>query len=83
MTEQNLEKAIKLKKELDYERRLLNFAQKPYVELSVMLRERERNGEVFLMDRVLGDEALAEIREKIISNIKDKIHSLESQMEKL
>lgn len=83
MTEQDLEKAIKLKEELDYERRLLNFAQKPYVELSVMLRERERNGEVFLMDRVLGDEALAEIREKIISNIKDKIHNLESQMEKL
>lgn len=83
MTEQDLEKAIKLKEDLDYERRLLNFALKPNVELSVMLRERERCGEEFLMDRVIGDECLAEIREKIISNIKDKIHSLESQMEKL
>lgn len=83
MTEMDLEKAIKIKESLDYERKLLEFAQKPYVELSVMLRERERNGDVFLMDRVLGDESIAEIREKIITNIKDKIHSLESQMEKL
>lgn len=83
MTEMELEKAIKIKENLDYERKLLEFAQKPYVELSVMLRERERNGDVFLMDRVLGDESIAEIREKIITNIKDKIHSLESQMEKL
>lgn len=83
MTEQELEKAIKIKENLDYERKLLEFAKKPYVELSVMLRERERNGDVFLMDRVLGDESIAEIREKIITNIKDKIHSLESQMEKL
>lgn len=83
MKEQDLEKAINLKGELDYERKLLNFAQKPYVELGVMLRERERNGEVFLMDRVLGDEGLAEIREKIISNIKVKIHSLELEIEKL
>lgn len=83
MTEQDLAKAIKIKENLDYERKLLEFAQKPYVELSVMLRERERNGDVFLMDRVLGDESIAEIREKIITNIKDKIHSLESQIEKL
>lgn len=83
MTEQDLKKAIKIKEDLDYERRLLNFALNTNVELSVMLRERERYGEEFLMDGVIGDECLAEIREKIISNIKDKIHSLESQMEKL
>ena len=39
MTEQDLEKAIKLKEELDYERKLLKFALKPSVELNVMLRE--------------------------------------------
>ncbi len=83
MTEQNLIKAIKVKEGLDYYRRLLEFAMKPSVELSVQLFENEVNGEVFTMNRVLGEEGFAEIKEKIITNIKDKIHSLESQIEKL
>ena len=83
MTEQNLIKAIKVKKDLDYYRILLEFAIKPSVELSVQLFENEVNGEVFTMNRVLSEEGLAEIKEKIITNIKDKIHSLESQIEKL
>lgn len=83
MTEQNLIKAIKVKEDLDYYRRLQKFAMKPSVELSVQLFENEVNGEVFTMNRVLGEEGFAEIKEKIITNIKDKIHSLESQIEKL
>lgn len=83
MTEQNLIKAIKVKEGLDYYRRLLEFAMKPSVELSVQLFENEVNGEVFTMNRVLGEEGFAEIKENIITNIKDKIHSLESQIEKL
>ena len=83
MTEQNLIKAIKVKKDLDYYRRLLEFAIKPSVELGVRLFENEVNGEVFTMNRVLSEEGFAEIKEKIITNIKDKIHSLESQIEKL
>ena len=83
MTEQNLIKAIKVKEDLDYYRRLQEFAMKPSVELSVQLFENEVNGEVFTMNRVLGEVGFAEIKEKIITNIKDKIHSLESQIEKL
>lgn len=83
MKEQDLEKAINLKEELDDYRRLLEFAMKTSVELSVELFKNEVNGEVFTMNRVLGEEGFAEIKEKIISNIKDKIHSLESQIEKL
>ncbi len=83
MKEQDLEKAINLKEELDDYRRLLEFAMKTSVKLSVELFENEVNGEVFTMNRVLGEEGFAEIKEKIISNIKDKIHSLESQIEKL
>lgn len=83
MTEQDLEKAIKLKEELDYERKLLKFALNPSVELNVILRERERNGDVSIMNRVLGDEGIKEIKGKIIDIIKDKIHNLESQIEKL
>lgn len=83
MTERNLIKAIKVKEELDYYRRLLEFAMKPSVELSVQLFENEVNGEVFTMNRVLGEEGFTEIKEKIITNIKDKIRSLESQIEKL
>lgn len=83
MTEQDLEKAIKLKEELDYERKLLEFALKPSVELNVMLRENEKYGDVFCMNRVLGDEGIKEIKGKIIAIIKDKIRNLESQIEKL
>ena len=83
MTEQGLEKAIKLKEGLDYERRLLKFALKPSVELNVILRERERNGDVSIVNRVLGDEGIKEIKGKIIAIIKEEIHNLESQIEKL
>lgn len=83
MTEQDLEKAIKLKKDLDFERRLLKFALKPSSELDVMLHDRERNGETFITNRILGDEGIKEIKGKIIAIIKDKIHNLESQIEKL
>lgn len=83
MKEQDLEKAINLKEGLDDYRRLLEFAMKPSVELSVELFENEVNGEVSTMNRVLGEEGFAEIKEKIISNIKDKIHGLELEIEKL
>lgn len=83
MKEQDLVKAIKVKEELDYYRRLLEFALKPSTELSVELYENEVNGEVFTMNRVLGEEGFTEIKGKIISSIKDKIHGLESQIEKL
>lgn len=83
MTEQDLEKAIKLKEDLDFERRLLKFALKPSVELNVILREQDRNGNISIMNRVLGDEGIKEIKGKIIAIIKDKIHNLESQIEKL
>lgn len=83
MTEQDLVKAIKVKEELDYYRRLLEFALKPSVELSVELFENEVNGEVLTTNRVLGEEGFTEIKGKIISNIKDKIHGLELEIEKL
>lgn len=83
MTEQDLEKAIKLKEELDYERKLLEFMLKPYVELNVILCSRERNRDTYIANRFLGDEGIKEIKGKIIAIIKDKIHNLESQIEKL
>lgn len=83
MTEQDLEKAIKLKEDLDYNRNLLKFALNPYVELNVILRSRERNGDTSIMNRVLGYEGIKEIKGKIITIIKDKIRNLESQIEKL
>lgn len=83
MTEQDLEKAIKLKEDLDYNRKLLEFAQNPSVGLNVILCSRERNGDTFIANRVLGDEGIKEIKGKIITIIKDKIHNLESQIEKM
>lgn len=83
MTEQDLEKAIKLKEDLDYNRKLLKFALNPSVELNVILCSRERSGDTFIANRVLGDEGIKEIKGKILAIIKDKIHNLESQIEKL
>lgn len=83
MTEQELKNAIKLKEDLDYERKLLKFALKPSVALDVTLRENEKYGDLFIMNRVLGDEGVKEIKGKIIAIIKDKIHNLELQIEKL
>lgn len=83
MTEQDLEKAIKLKKDLDYERNLLKFALNPSVELNVILCSRERNGDRYIANSVLCDEGIKEIKGKIIAIIKDEIHNLESQIEKL
>lgn len=83
MTEQDLEKAIKLKEDLDYNRKLLKFALNPSVELNVILCSLERNGDTFIANRVLGDEGIKEIKGKILAIIKDKIHNLESQIEKL
>lgn len=83
MTEQDLEKAIKLKEDLDYDRNLLKFALNPSVELNVILCSRERNGGMFIANRVLGDEGIKEIKGEILAIIKDKIHNLESQIEKL
>jgi len=83
MTEQDLEKAIKLKEDLDYDRNLLKFALNPSVELNVILCSLERNGDTFIANRVLGDEGIKEIKGKILTIIKDNIHNLESQIEKL
>ena len=83
MTEQDLEKAIKLKEDLDYKRKLLEFALNPSVELNVILRSRERNRDVSIMNCILDDEGIKEIKGKIIAIIKDEIHNLESQIEKL
>lgn len=83
MTEQDLEKAIKLKEDLDYDRNLLKFALNPSVELNVILCSRERKGDMFIANRVLGDEGIKEIKGKILAIIKDNIHNLESQIEKL
>lgn len=83
MTEQELKNAIKLKEDLDYERKLLKFALKPSVVLDVTLHENEKYRDMFFMNRVLGDEGVKEIKGKIIAIIKDKIHNLELQIEKL
>lgn len=83
MKEQDLEKAIKLKEDLDYDRNLLKFALNPSVELNVILCSLERNGDTFIANRVLGDEGIKEIKGKILAIIKDKIRNLESQIEKL
>lgn len=83
MKEEDLSKAIKLKKELDSERELLRFANHPSVDLRVNLEERCDHGRIRNMDYLLGDNVIKELKAKAIANIEKNISDLLDKLEKL
>ena len=83
MKEEDLTKAIKLKKELDSERQLLKFANHPSVDLRVNLEERCDHGHILNMDCLLGDNVIKELKAKVIANIENGINELLDKLEKL
>lgn len=83
MKEEDLQKAIKLKEELDSERELLRFANRPSVDLRVNLEERCDHGRIRNMDYLLGDKVIKELKAKIIANIEKNISDLLDKLEKL
>lgn len=83
MKEEDLTKAIELKKELDSERQLLKFANHPSVDLRVNLEERCDHGHILNMDDLLGDNVIKELKAKVIANIEKNISDLLDKLEKL
>lgn len=83
MKEEDLSKAIKLKEELDSERELLRFANRPSVDLRVNLEERCDHGRIRNMDYLLGNNVIKELKAKVIANIEKNISDLLDKLEKL
>lgn len=83
MKEEDLQKAIKLKEELDRERELLRFANHPSVDLRVNLEERCDHGRIRNMDYLLGNNVIKELKAKVIANIEKNISDLLDKLEKL
>lgn len=83
MKEEDLQKAIKLKEELDRERELLWFANHPSVDLRVNLEERCDHGRIRNMDYLLGNNIIKELKAKVIANIEKNISDLLDKLEKL
>lgn len=83
MEEKDLMKAIELKKKLDSKRELLQFANRPSVDLRVNLEERCDHGRILNMDYLLDDYFIEGLKAKVITSIEKDISDLLDELEKL
>lgn len=83
MKEEDLTKAIELKKQLDSKRELFKFVNRPSVNLRVYLKEGCDYGGMRNMDYLLGDSVIEELKSKVIANIEERINELQKELEKL
>ena len=82
MKEEDLTKAIELKKKLDIERERLQFADSHYVDLRVNLENR-CNNEIRNVDYLLDKDVIKGLRAMVIANIEKRINDLQEELEKL
>lgn len=82
MKEENLKKAIELKKGLDSKRELLQFADSHSVDLRVNLENR-CNNEIRNVDYLLDRDVSIGLRAMVIANIEKSINDLLEELEKL
>ena len=82
MKEEDLTKAIQLKELLDNERKLLQFANHPSVDLRVNLEERCDN-EIRNVDYLLDRDVTKGLRAMVIANIEKRINDLQEELENL
>lgn len=82
MKEEDLNKAIGLKKTLDDKRELLQIANSHYVDLRVNLEERYNN-EIRNVDYLLDNDVIKGLRAMVIANIEKRINDLQEELEKL
>lgn len=82
MKEEDLKKAIQLKKNLDDKRDLLQFANSHYVDLRVNLEGR-CNNEIRNVDYLLDRDVTKGLRAMVIANIEKIINDLQEELEKL
>ena len=83
MKEEDLKKAIELKKKLDSERELLEFANSHYVDLRVILESRCDHGRIINIDYLLDKDVIKGLRAMVIANIEKRINDLQEELEKL
>lgn len=82
MKEEDLNKAIQLKKLLDSERELLQFANSHSVDLRVNLENR-CNNEIRNVDYLLDNDVIKGLRAMVVANIEKRINDLQEELEKL
>ena len=83
MKEEDLTKAIELKKKLDSERELLQFANSHYVDLRVILESRFDHGRIINIDYLLDKDVIKGLRAMVIAIIEKRINDLQEELEKL
>ena len=83
MKEEDLNKAIQLKKKLDSERELLQFADSHSVDLRVSLEERCEHGRILNIGYLLDDDVIEGLRAMVVANIEKRINDLLEELEKL
>ena len=83
MKEEDLTKAIELKKKLDSERELLQFANSHSVDLRVNRENRCDHGHVLNIDYLLDKDVIKGLRAMVIANIEKRINDLLEELEKL
>ena len=82
MKEEDLKKAIELKKKLDSERELLNLANSHYVDLKVNFEE-SWNNEIRNVDYLLDKDVIKGLRAMVVANVEKRINDLQEELEKL
>lgn len=82
MKEEDLTKAIELKKKLDSEREFLQFADIYSVDLRVNL-ENICNNEIRNVNYLLDKDVIKGLRAMVIANIEKRINDLKEELEKL
>lgn len=82
MKEEDLTKAIELKKKLDSERELLQFADIYSVDLRVNL-ENICNNEIRNVNYLLDKDVIKGLRAMVIAKIEKRINDLQEELEKL
>ena len=83
MKEEDIKKAIQLKKNIDDKRELLQFANSHYVDLRVILESRCDHGRIINIDYLLDKDVIKGLRAMVIANIEKRINDLLEELEKL
>ena len=83
MKEEDLNKAIQLKKKLDNERGLLQLGKSHYVGLRVELDENREPGRIINIDYLLDKDVIKGLKAMVIARIEKKINDLLEELEKL
>lgn len=84
MKEEDLKKAIQLKKDLDDKRKLLQFANSCYADLRVNLEDRfSHSSDIRDISNIFDDGVIEGLKAMAIASIEKSINDLQEELEKL